>query len=77
MSENRARKRWARGVCSEQRAWRSDGIGSVDAGCGDAWERASVSAVGAVEGDFVIGGGLMSGNGIAVGAMICRGVVAL
>lgn len=42
---------------------------SADVGCGDAWQRASVSPVGAVGGDFVVGEGFISGDEIAVGAI--------
>ena len=49
-------------------------MGSVDVGCGDAWKRASILAVGAVEGDFVVGGGFVSGDEIAVGAITGRWV---
>ena len=52
-------------------------MGSVDVGCGDAWNRASVSAVGAVKGDFVVGSGFVSGDEIAVGAIIGRWIDAL
>ena len=47
-------------------------MGSVDVGCGDTWKRASVSAFGAMKGDFIVGGGFVSGDEIAVGAMIGR-----
>ena len=70
LREKRARKRWARGVCSEQRAWRWGGIGSVDVGCGGAWNRVLVSVGGAVVHDFFVGGGCVSSDGTAVGAII-------
>ena len=70
LREKRARKRWARGVCSEQRAWRRGGMGSVDVGCGGGWNRESVSVGEAVVRGFVVGGGFVSSDEIAVGAII-------
>ena len=52
-------------------------MGSVDVCCGGVWKKASVSAVEAMEGDFVVGGGFVSGDEIAVGAIIGRWVGAL
>ena len=45
-------------------------MGSVDVGCGGVWKRVSVSIGGAVVGDFILGGGFVSGDEIAVGAII-------
>ena len=45
-------------------------MGSVDGGCGNAWERGSVSPLGAVGGDFVVSVGFITGDEIAVGAII-------
>ena len=70
LREKRARKRWARGVCSEQRAWRRGGMGSVDVGCGGVWKRVSDSGGGAVVNDFTVDGGVISGGETAVGAII-------
>lgn len=45
-------------------------MGLVNVGCGDAWKMVSVSAVGAMEGDFIVGGGYVSGIEIAVGVIL-------
>ena len=44
-------------------------MGSVDGGCGNAWEKGSVSPVRAVDGGFVVSEGLISGDKITVGAI--------
>ncbi len=70
LREKRARKRWASGVCSEQRAWRRGGMGSMDVSCGRVWKGVSVFIGGAVMGDFAVYGGVISGGETAVGAII-------